>query len=58
MSDLEDLASNSGADAASVVCYLHAAYDGVQPGGCPTMYFRDMSQTLVDVRRHQLWVAL
>ena len=36
-SDLEKFASTSGADAATVVCYLNPAYDGVQPGGCPTM---------------------
>ena len=36
-SQLETLASTSGADAASVLCYLNPAYDGLQPGGCPTM---------------------
>ena len=36
-SGLEKFASTSGADAATVVCYLNPAYDGVQPGGCPTM---------------------
>lgn len=50
--------SSSGADGATVTCYLHRAYDGKQPGGCPTMYVRDMSATLKNVRQHQLWVAL
>jgi len=36
-SQLETIASTSGADAASVLCYLNPAYDGLQPGGCPTM---------------------
>lgn len=57
-SNLESIASTSGADAASVLCYLHPAYDGKQPGGCPTMYFRDMGATIKDVRRHRMWVAL
>lgn len=57
-SNLEDLASTSGADAASVLCYLNPAYDGHQPGGCPTMYFRDKTATLKDVKQHRLWVAL
>ncbi|KAL1499974.1 hypothetical protein AB1Y20_012653 [Prymnesium parvum] len=57
-SGLEGIASTSGADAASVVCYLHPAYDGKQPGGCPTMYFRDTTATMRDVRQHRLWVAL
>ena len=57
-SDLEDLASTSGADAASVLCYLNPAYDGQQPGGCPTMYFRDKTATMKDVKQHRLWVAL
>jgi len=57
-SDLEDVASTSGADASSVVCYLHPAFDGKQPGGCPTMYFRDTSATIKNVKQHQLWVAL
>ena len=30
-SGLEGVASTSGADAATVVCYLDAGYDGVQP---------------------------
>ncbi len=36
-SDLEGVATTSGADGATVQCYLHPAYDGLQPGGCPTM---------------------
>ena len=34
---LEEAASTSGADAATVLCYLHPHYDGRQPGACPTM---------------------
>ena len=36
-SNLEDMASTSGADAATVLCYLNPAFDGTQPGSCPTM---------------------
>ena len=57
-SDLEGVASKSGADAATVLCYLHAAFDGRQPGACPTMYFRDQTKTLHDPKQHLLWVAL
>ncbi|KAL3931040.1 MAG: hypothetical protein SGPRY_001289, partial [Prymnesium sp.] len=57
-SKLEHIASSSGADAATVLCYLHPAFDGKQPGGCPTMYFRDKSATIRDVKKHLLWVAL
>ena len=35
LSGFEETASTSGADAATVVCYLHPAFDGKQPGGCP-----------------------
>ena len=58
LSGLEETASTSGADAATVVCYLHPAFDGKQPGGCPTLYYRDQLATLGDVRTHQFWVAL
>ena len=44
-SGLEDVAGRSGSDGATAVCYLYEAYDGQQPGGCPTMYFRDVSRT-------------
>lgn len=57
-SRLEPVASTSGADAATVLCYLEPRLDGKQPGGCPTMYFRDMTPTIRDVRQHRLWVAL
>jgi hypothetical protein len=57
-SQLEHLASTSGADAASVLCYLNPAYDGLQPGGCPTMYFRDSTATITDLKQYRLWVAL
>ena len=57
-SGLEEVASTSGADAATVLCYLHPHYDGRQPGACPTMYFRDATTTLTDVGQHRLWVAL
>ena len=43
---------------ATVLCYLHPHYDGKQPGACPTMYFRDGTSTLKDVKQHNLWVAL
>ena len=36
-SGLEDVAGRSGSDGATAVCYLYEAYDGQQPGGCPTM---------------------
>eukprot|EP00936_MAST-01D_sp_MAST-1D-sp1_P002167 g2167.t1 len=57
-SGLEDVASTSGADAATMLCYLHPHYDGRQPGACPTMYFRDATRTLTDTGQHRLWVAL
>ena len=57
-SGLEDVASSSGADGAVVLCYLHRAFDGEQPGACPTLYYRDTSATIRDVRRHRLWVGL
>ena len=57
-SDLEDYAANSGADAASVLCYMHPYYDGQQPGACPSMYFRDTTATIPDIQQHRMWVAL
>jgi hypothetical protein len=33
-------------------------YDGRQPGGCPSMYFRDETATLHHVATHTMWVAL
>ena len=41
-SNLEHVVRTSGADGATLVCYLHPAYDGKQQGGCPTLYFRDV----------------
>ena len=58
VSDIEAYASNSGADAATVLCYTNPFYDGGQPGACPTMYFRDLTATLADVKKHEMWVAL
>lgn len=58
LSAVEDVAQSSGADGASVVCYLHSAYDGRQPGRCPSLYFRDTTATMRDVRKHTMWVAL
>ena len=55
---VEAVASSSGSDAASVVCYLNAHYDGRQPGACPTMYFRDMTAQLPSLAQHNMWVAL
>ena len=80
-SQLEGIASTSGADAATVLCYLHPHYDGKQPGACPsqldpdpaawlccpsdrwvcagpTMYYRDATSGLRDIKQHTLWVAL
>jgi hypothetical protein len=57
-SQVEQVASTSGADAATVLCYLHPAFDGQQPGACPTMYFRDTTATMSDPAKHLLWVAL
>lgn len=57
-SDLEAAAANSGADAASVLCYLHPHYDGKQPGECATMYFRDTSAVMADPAQHAMWVAM
>ena len=37
-----------------MLCYLHPHYDGIQPGGCPTMYFRDMTATITDVKQHTM----
>eukprot|EP00040_Diaphanoeca_grandis_P020945 m.111402 g.111402 ORF g.111402 m.111402 type:complete len:772 (+) comp28119_c0_seq1:329-2644(+) len=58
VSAVENTASTSGADAATVLCYLNPFYDGKQPGACPTMYFRDSTAVLQDLSQHQLWVAL
>ena len=49
-SHLEPTASTSGADAATVLCYLDPAFDGRQPAACPTMYFRDMTATIKDLQ--------
>ena len=57
-SNLESVVRNSGSDGATILCYLHPGYDGVQPGGCPTMYFRDVSATITNLSQHRLWVAL
>eukprot|EP01043_Picozoa_sp_COSAG02_P000275 COSAG02_NODE_5_length_66751_cov_63.939148_21_plen_479_part_00 len=51
---LEGNASTSGADAATVLCYMHPYYDGRQPGGCPTMYFRDQTATYKNVSQHNM----
>ena len=48
----------SGGDAATLVCYLHPAYDGLQPGACPTLYYRDKTRLLPEVGQHRMWVAL
>ena len=36
-SNLELIAGTSGADAATIVCYLHPGYDGEQPGICASI---------------------
>eukprot|EP00039_Didymoeca_costata_P024594 m.10789 g.10789 ORF g.10789 m.10789 type:complete len:592 (+) comp4319_c0_seq2:479-2254(+) len=58
VSGLEDVASTTGADAATVLCYSHPHFDGQQPGACPTMYFRDSTATIMNVSQYQMWVAL
>lgn len=55
---LEEISSSSGADTATMACYLHPELDGQQPGGCPTLYYREALATIPDVRQHQMWVAL
>jgi hypothetical protein len=55
---LEELASTSGADAATVLCYLNPAFDGKQPGGCPSMSSRDTTLTMTNVSHYRMWVAL
>ena len=57
-SGLEEVAATSGGDAATLVCYLHPAYDGLQPGACPTLYYRDKTRLLPEVGQHRMWVAL
>ena len=58
VSNVESVANSSGSDAASVLCYLHPHYDGVQPGGCPSMYFRDVDSVLADLQQHEMLIAL
>lgn len=58
VSGVESQARVTGADAAAVLCHLHPFYDGKQPGGCPTMYFRDSTATLRDPVQYRMWVAL
>lgn len=58
LSNIEDVASSSGADGATVLCYLHPAYDGRQPGRCPTLYYRDTTATMTSVGAHRMWVML
>lgn len=59
-STLEDVVSTTGADAATVLCYMNPAYDGKQPGACPTMYFRDSTASGLGwgVKEHEFWIAL
>lgn len=57
-SDIESTAAMSGADAATMLCYLHEYYDGDVPGGCPSMYFRDQTATIMNVSQHEMFVAL
>lgn len=37
---LEPVVASSGADAATVICYLHPGLDGQPSGACPTLYYR------------------
>jgi len=58
LSGAEGTLANSGADAITLLCYLHPSYDGVQPGGCPTYYFRDKTTTMTSVNQFRMWAAL
>ena len=42
---IEPVVAGSGADAATVICYLHPGLDAKQPWGCPTLYYRDVGPT-------------
>ena len=55
---IEDVVASSGADAATVICYLHPGLDGKQPGACPTLYYRDTGATYTNVTTYRLWMAL
>eukprot|EP01047_Picozoa_sp_COSAG01_P024676 COSAG01_NODE_1532_length_10007_cov_4.889842_1_plen_1018_part_00 len=57
-SGLENTVSISGADSATILCYLHPHYDGRQPGACPSVYYRDTTATMTNLTQHQMWVAL
>jgi len=58
LSNVENSVRNTGADAATLLCYLNPYYDGKQPGACPTLYFRDMTATMSNLRQYRMWVAL
>lgn len=53
LTGLEATVAGSGADAAAVLCYLHPGLNGKQPGGCPTMYFRDSTAPIANVAVHR-----
>lgn len=57
---VESVVALSGADAATVICYMHSGLDGRQPGACPTLYYRDVGPTYAaaDVATYRMWVAL
>ena len=57
---IEDAVASSGADAATVICYLHPGLDGKPSGACPTLYYRDTlaAYSKENVSTYQLWVAL
>jgi hypothetical protein len=57
---IEDVVASSGADAATVVCYLHPGLDGKPAGACPTLYYRDTgaAYSVQNISTYRLWVAL
>eukprot|EP01050_Picozoa_sp_SAG11_P005649 SAG11_NODE_406_length_9736_cov_3.229117_1_plen_1784_part_00 len=57
---IEDVVASSGADAATMICYLHPGLDGKPSGACPTLYYRDtqVAYSAQDVSIYRLWVAL
>ena len=57
---IEGVVASSGADAATVICYLHPGLDGKPSGACPTLYYRDTvaAYPAQNVSTYRLWVAL
>eukprot|EP01049_Picozoa_sp_SAG25_P001222 SAG25_NODE_50_length_18801_cov_117.737729_2_plen_829_part_00 len=57
---VEDVVARSGADAATLICYLHPGLDGKPSGACPTLYYRDTraAYSAQNVSAYRLWIAL